>query len=53
MVLPHYATAVEEEKNKRQMTSGHHEQTVVKATARGGCETAASLFFLEFVAVNA
>jgi len=52
-VLPQYATAVEEEKNKRQMTSGHNEQTAVEATARGGCETAASPFSLEFVAVDA
>jgi len=44
---------VEEEKNKRQMTSGHNEQTAVEATARGGCETAASPFSLEFVAVDA
>jgi len=53
MVPSHYATAVEEEKNERWMTSGHHGQPVVNTTARGGCETPACSSSLGFVAVDA
>jgi len=44
---------VEEEKNERWTTSGHHGQPMVNTTARGGCKTVACSSSLVFVAMDA
>jgi len=44
---------MEEEKNKRQMTSRHHGRPVVGTTTHGKRETCNSSFSLGFVAVVA